>query len=223
MPGAARSLPTAPACALLLLAAAGTIVSCSLNQEWISLIGKRGFEPGQFFRPAPLAVDATGFLYVADTDNYRVQKLTADGQFVAAFGAWGSEPGQFLGLSGLAVAADGAVYTVEFTNHRVQKFTAGGEYLAEWGRRGRGADDFIFPSGLVVDEHDRVYVADRSNYRVQVIDPDGAFVDAIEVGYVGMGKRAIIGPLAWAPGTLYAADAFNHVVLRMDLRARQAR
>lgn len=122
VPAVARSLPTAPAGALVLLAAAGAIVSCSL-------IGTRGFEPGQFFRPAHLAVDAAGFLYVADTDNHRVQ----------------------------------------------------------------------------------------------VIGADGAFVDAIEVGYVGMGKRAIVGPLAWASGVLYAADAFNHVVLRMDLRARQAR
>ena len=58
MPGAARTLPTAPARALLLLAAAVAIVSCSLNDDWISLIGKRGFEPGQFFRPAHLAADA---------------------------------------------------------------------------------------------------------------------------------------------------------------------
>ena len=39
-------------------AAVGAIVSCSLNEDWISLIGKRGFEPGQFFRPAHLAADA---------------------------------------------------------------------------------------------------------------------------------------------------------------------
>ena len=82
MPGAARSLPTVPACALLLLAAAGAIVSCSQNEEWISLIGKRGFEPGQFYRPAHLAVDAAGFLYVADTDNHRVQKFSADGKLL---------------------------------------------------------------------------------------------------------------------------------------------
>ena len=69
MPGAARTLPTAPARALLLLAAVGAIVSCSLNDDWISLIGKRGFEPGQFFRPAHLAVDA------ADSFNHVVPRM----------------------------------------------------------------------------------------------------------------------------------------------------
>ena len=69
MPGAARTLPTAPARALLLLAAAVAIVSCSLNDDWISLIGKRGFEPGQIFRPAHLAADA------ADSFNHVVPRM----------------------------------------------------------------------------------------------------------------------------------------------------
>jgi tripartite motif-containing protein 71 len=206
---------------LLVLALAGA--ACTVNDEEIALIGSRGFEPGEFFAPAHIAVDGAGFLYVADTDNHRVQKLTADGEFVDSFGAWGAEPGQFLGLSGLAVAADGAVYTVEFTTHRVQKFTADGAFLAEWGERGRANGAFIFPSGLVVDDRDRVYVADRSNYRIQVIAPDGTFEPAIAAGYVSAGRRAIIGPLAWAPGSLYTADAFHHVVLRHDLAPRTER
>ena len=69
MPGAARTLPTAPAHALLLLATAVAIVSCSLNEDWISLIGKRGFEPGQIFRPAHLAADA------ADSFNHVVLQM----------------------------------------------------------------------------------------------------------------------------------------------------
>ena len=204
MPGAARTLPTAPVRALLLLAAALGIASCSPNQEWISLIGTRGFEPGQFFRPAHLAVDAAGFRYVADTDNHRVQKLTAGGELLATWGRNGDGPGEFAQPRAVAAAPDGSIF------------------VAEWGRRGRTGGEFIFPSGLVVDDRDRVYVADRSNYRVQATGPDGVFVDAIDVGYVGAGKRAIIGPLAWGPGALYAADTFNHVV-RMDLEARQGR
>ena len=226
MPSAARTLPTAPARALLLLAPVGAIVSCSLNDDWISLIGKRGFEPGQFFRPAHLAVDAAGFLYVADTDNHRVQKLTPNGDFVAAFGAWGSGPGQFLGLSGLAVVAaapDGSIFVADTVNHRIQHFSSDGDFIGAWGREGRHPGEFRKIRALAVDSQGSVYVADRSNYRVQVIGPNGAFVDAIEVGYVGVGKRAIIGPLAWASGSLYAADSFNHVVPRMDLKARQAR
>ena len=75
----------------------------------------------------------------------------------------------------------------------------------------------------MVDDRDRVYVADRSNYRIQVIAPDGTFEAAIAAGYVGLGRRAIIGPLAWAPGSLYTADRYHHVVLRHDLEASAAR
>ena len=170
-----------------------------------------------------MAAAPDGSLFVADTGNHRIQHLSAAGEFLNAWGKEGRHPGEFRELRALAVDSRGHVYAADAHNHRVQKFTAAGEFLAEWGRRGQAAGAFVFPSGLVADDRDRIYVADRSNHRVQVIGPDGAFTDLIEVGYVRPGTRAIIGPLAWAAGTLYAADTFNHVVLRLDLEARANR
>ena len=152
---------------LLLFALVVAGAGCTVNDEGIALIGSRGFEPGEFFTPAHIAADATGFLYVADTDNHRVQKLTGDGEFVDAFGSWGAEPGQFLGLSGLAVGGDGAVYTVEFTTHRVQKFSAAGELLTTWGGNGSGPGEFARPRAIAVAPDGSVYVADTGNHRIQ--------------------------------------------------------
>ena len=118
MPGAARTLPTTPLRALLLLAAAGAIASCSLNEQWISLIGKRGFEPGQFFRPAHLAVDAAGYLYVADTDNHRVQVIGSDGALVDAIEVGYVGAGKRAIIGPLAWAA-GTLYAADTFNHVV--------------------------------------------------------------------------------------------------------
>jgi len=44
-------------------------------------------QPWYFNRPHGLAVDSGGYVYVADTYNHRIQKLTSDGQFVTKWGS----------------------------------------------------------------------------------------------------------------------------------------
>jgi DNA-binding beta-propeller fold protein YncE len=82
--------------------------------------GEAGDAPGKFNAPLGVAVDAAGFIYVADTGNHRIQKLTADGAFVAQWGGMGSEPGQFNAPSGIAVDGQGRVYVTDTGNGRVQ-------------------------------------------------------------------------------------------------------
>jgi tripartite motif-containing protein 71 len=82
--------------------------------------GDLGDAAGKFNAPMGVAVDSAGFIYVADTGNHRIQKLTADGDFVAEWGSEGSEPGQFKSPSGIAVDGQGRVYVADTGNQRVQ-------------------------------------------------------------------------------------------------------
>ncbi|MFQ6021987.1 MAG: NHL repeat-containing protein [Acidiferrobacterales bacterium] len=69
-----------------------------------------------------ITVDHEGNVFVADFYNNRIQKFTADGQFVTAFGERGSELGQFNKAIAVAVASDGTVFTVDYGNNRIQKW-----------------------------------------------------------------------------------------------------
>jgi NHL repeat len=56
---------------------------------------EQGCSPGQFDRPAGVAVDTLGRIVVADKDNHRIQIFTFEGVFLLKFGEKGSKPGQF--------------------------------------------------------------------------------------------------------------------------------
>ncbi|MGB8164256.1 MAG: hypothetical protein WCF14_04520, partial [Nitrososphaeraceae archaeon] len=68
--------------------------------------------------------------YVSDIGNNRVQKFTADGQFVTKWGSSGSGDGQFNGPMGLTVDPSGYVYVVDIGNKRVQVFAPSNQTTA---------------------------------------------------------------------------------------------
>jgi uncharacterized protein (TIGR03663 family) len=189
------------------------------RQTW----GMEGSGPGQFSWPRGIAVSADGFVYVADSQNHRIQKFTADGQFVTAWGSYGGcpnaapAPATFCEPWGVAVGPDGSVYVADTWADRVQKFTPEGAFLTEWTAFGeRGVHDlyrhtyFFGPRAVAVGLDGSVYVADTGNKRVQVFDPDGEFLR--EWGGLGAAEGQLDEPvgLAFGPdGRIYVADSWN--------------
>ena len=86
----------------------------------------------QFADPYGVAVDSSGNLYVADTDNHRIRKITSAGVVSTLAGstegykdATGTEA-QFAAPTGVAVDSDGNVYVAELIGNRIRKITPAG-------------------------------------------------------------------------------------------------
>lgn len=179
---------------------------------------------GQFNEPMGAAVDAEGYVYVADKDNARIQKFTADGEFVTAWGSLGNNAGQFSKPRDVAVGSSGTIYVIDEFLARVQKFTADGTFLGMWGSQcvlltGEGCVDpdgagplevgdgqFGSPRGIAVGDAGNVYVVD-GNSRVQKFTSDGTFI--AKWGRQGTGRREFNGPRAIAvdaEGNVYVGD-----------------
>jgi len=137
--------------------------------------GTFGSRDGQFNGPAGIAVDGSGFVYVADELN-RIQKFAPDGTFLTKWGTEGSGDGQFRGSNGLALDGFGNVYVADCYNYRIQKFTSDGRFLAKWGARGYGDGQFDGAAGIAVDGRGNVYVADVENRHIQKFTSDGTFL-----------------------------------------------
>jgi len=133
-----------------------------------------------FYHPMDVAVDPQGFVYVADTWNDQIQKLTSTGQIVTKWGINGADEGQFQTPVSIATYQDKNtmqifVFVVDQYNHRIQKFTDTGDFILSWGTYGSNKGQFQSPSGIAVNKNGIVYVADTGNSRIQTFTVSGEF------------------------------------------------
>ncbi len=177
----------------------------------VAVWGGRGRELGKFEEPRALAVDASGYIYVVDSKNHRVQKLSPEGKAVLAWGKQGEGNGEFNDPCGIAVGPDGFVYVADTWNHRIQKFTNEGKFVTEWREQTSG---FWGPRGIAVSpDGQSVFVTDTGNKRVVRFTPDGKQLQLW--GKEGSGPGEFIEPvgLAFNPaGELVVADTGNRRV-----------
>jgi DNA-binding beta-propeller fold protein YncE len=174
---------------------------------------------GYLVYSADMAISSDGFIYVANTDRFRIEKFDVLGQFVSNWGGFGIGEGEFLYPRAIGVSADGHVYVGDtaFSNpdgkgrrlssHRIQKFSADGTFATEWGSPGSGDGQFRTPIGIAVASDGNVFVADSGNARIQKFSADGVFLT--KWGDLGLSGVAIYEDL------LYIAEP--HRVLKFDL------
>jgi len=119
--------------------------------EVLRTIGEPGGEAGRFKIPNSIAVSPDGYLYVSDTHNWRVQKLTRSGEPVWARGQPGYMLGQFGRPRGIRVGPDGIVYVVDGATEIVQMFSPEGQTLMRFGGPGNVPGALGLPATLAVD------------------------------------------------------------------------
>lgn len=153
-------------------------------------------------QPVGLAMDSAGNLYVADSANYTIRKVGANGSVVTLAGSpgvSGSSDGsgsaaRFSLLAGIAVDGSGNVYVVD--NNAIRKITPDGHVSTLAGASGvigdadgtGAAARFNRPWGVAAAADGTVYVADAGNYLVRAVSSDGTVTT--HAGTRGMRGRA---------------------------------
>ncbi len=105
----------------------------SVLQVWGSFadISKGEAPGGTFYEPWGIAVGVDGSVYVADTWNHRIQKFTADGQFVTMWGYFGQAETPFAiwGPRDIAIDSKGHLFVTDTGNKRVVVYDADGNSI----------------------------------------------------------------------------------------------
>ena len=138
---------------------------------------------GQFYSPKDFAIDSSGNIWVADTNNNRIQKFDSSGNFLLKFGSEGCQTiqndgtitgdthnGKFCNPVSLDFDSSGKLWVADHNNRRIQQFDSSGNYLTSFGSYGTTDGKFLNPHFMTIDSSDYVYVGDRERNNIQVFD-----------------------------------------------------
>jgi uncharacterized protein (TIGR03437 family) len=192
----------------------------------------------QLFLPQGVAVDPSGNLYIADTNNNRVRIVT--GAVIATFAGGGQSLGdngparsaQLIQPKGVATDSSANVYIADTDEGRIRKVSNGTiTTVAGSGSAGFAGDggaatnaNIFFPQGIAVDSAGTLYIADTNNNRIRKVS-SGTITTIGGTGTAGFGgdsgqatSAAVnlpVGVAVDASGNVYIADTNNNRIRRI--------
>ncbi len=173
---------------------------------------------GKLLSPAGIAVDATGVIFVSDSQQGRVFGYDRNGALLIVIGRM--SPLSF--PSGLAVDNQrNRLYVADSHAHLVKAFSTMGNHLFDIRGSDAPAEDFKFPAAVAVDRAGNVHILDSQRKRVFVSDPEGRFVRAF--GIIPAGKDGSVRPRGLAvdsDGYVYVSDTVNNAIIIFDAEGK---
>ena len=175
----------------------------------------------QFNNPTGIAIDGTGNIYIADTNNNCIRKITPSGSVSTLLSGY-SLPG------GVAIDASGSVYISVSGSNRILKVTQIGNPTITLYFAGSGVAGFAEgnstqallnnPLGICLDSFGSLFIADSNNHRIRKTNSGSmwcgtlaGFAQGFADGDTTTAQFNTPGGVAVdATGNVYVADKLNH-------------
>jgi DNA-binding beta-propeller fold protein YncE len=172
-------------------------------------IPPKDVQVGTFCEPWAVAISPDGqWIYVADTWNHRIQKLSADGKPVMTWGMpnydpVSSDPFGLWGPRDIIIDSQGHVLVTDTGNKRVLIYDEDGNFIFQLGGEGTSVGQFEEPVGLALDSAGNLFIADTWNQRVQVFTPSSD-------------KKSYSNPVQWDVSSWSSQSLDNKPYITVD-------
>jgi trimeric autotransporter adhesin len=192
-----------------------------------------------------VAVDSAGNLFIADTYNERIRKVSTSGIIATVAGngslGYSGDGGQAAAAEldnpyGVAVDSAGNLFIADTYNHRIRKVSASGiiATVAGNGSSGYGGDNgsatsaqLNYPSSVTIDSAGSLFIADSNNHRIRKVSTSGIITTVAgngSSGYSGDSGSATSAQLNYPygvvvdfAGNLFISDGDNHRIRKVSL------
>src|SRR5690606_21874341 len=137
------------------------VLKFSPDGKFIKQWGGKGTGPGEFFAAHSIEIDANDVLYVADRENFRIQRFDTEGTYL---GEWTYDAM----VCGLYLHDDGFLYMTSGFDGEFGKINIeDGSLIGTLGSPGNGVGQFGEAHYLTLDDEGNIYIADVVNRRVE--------------------------------------------------------
>jgi DNA-binding beta-propeller fold protein YncE len=181
----------------------GKVLVFDLKKRKFSFLGEG--PTGQLMKPACVATDQDGTIYVSDLSLHEVLVYDRNLQFKRVLGTQKS----FAQPVGIAInRTRRRVYVVDALKHQVAIFDTDGHEVGTIGKRGERNGEFNYPTNIAVAGNGDIYVTDTFNFRVERFDASGKYLG--QWGKVGDRPGMFTRPKGVAidsDGHVYVVDA----------------
>jgi len=191
----------------------------SITFTYLTSWGERGENEVQFKEPNGISVSPEGNIYIADTGNQRIQKISRYGEFIKTVGGfgWGIEefdkPVSLCAVNGLDV------FVADYNNHRIERYDKDLNYLATFTTDNVSEElQMGYPLDVDISTQGELFCIDGDNGRILKLNLEGK--PQLSFGDYDAGRGRLFRPVKMCileNSSIYISDPDKQVIVVFDI------